>query len=284
MFNLPNTHDPPGRVFNIWAEHVYEAPFLSWHNDPVSFTEQRQKVISIDWSDGALAQTARTHTEALVHTKGTWIVLASGKLIILFYGSGWGWWCWGLVLLLCLWYFASVCEIVRKEAAVRSIHPLRRFPAGSDVRVGKWAGPRILCLLWVWHELGPRPLRMWWMYFLIFLSLLTSLWLMAGWFSLWLDETASWFIIIGHNKSLYRTFFFFFYCKQSVRRDILVKVPPICIHIWTSVSDHCLEAWAASSFYFQGYVFVRNRDELWKLVLVRTCFFGWLWSEKFHFF
>lgn len=31
----------------------------------------------------------------------------------------------------------SVCELVRKEVPVRSIHPLRKLPAESDVRVGK---------------------------------------------------------------------------------------------------------------------------------------------------
>lgn len=73
-------------------------------------------------------------------------------------------------------YGGAVCALVRKEAAVRSIHPLRRFPAECDVRAGKWAGLRILGLLWIWHELGPRLLWTWWMYYLIFLSLLTSSW------------------------------------------------------------------------------------------------------------
>lgn len=34
-------------------------------------------------------------------------------------------------------YGGPVCVLVRKEAAVRSIHPLRRFPAECDVRAGK---------------------------------------------------------------------------------------------------------------------------------------------------
>lgn len=33
----------------------------------------------------------------------------------------------------------------------------------------------ILSLLWIWHELGPGPQGMWWMHYLIFLSLFTSL-------------------------------------------------------------------------------------------------------------
>lgn len=40
-------------------------------------------------------------------------------------------------------------ELVRKEAPGRSIHPLRRFPAECDVRVGKQAALKILSLLWI---------------------------------------------------------------------------------------------------------------------------------------
>lgn len=125
----------------------------------------------------------RLHAHKSVCThKGAQIILASGEFIILFYGAGRR---WGVVLRRCLWYGGSVCALVRKEVPVRSIHPLRRFQAECDVRVGKWAGPRILCLLWIWHELGPGPLWMWWMYYLIFLSLLTSFWPKARWFSLY---------------------------------------------------------------------------------------------------
>lgn len=120
----------------------------------------------------------------------------------------WGWEVGEVVLRHSLWYGGSVCELVRKEAPVRSIHPLRRFPAECDVRMGKWAGPRILCLLWIWHELGPRPLRMWWMYYLIFLSLLTSFWPKAQWFSLceWMKQHLQFGLWIlmkynnGHNN------------------------------------------------------------------------------------
>lgn len=111
----------------------------------------------------------------------------------------------GVVLRRCLWYGRSVCALVRKEAPVRSIHPLRRFPTECDVRVGKWAGPRILCLLWIWHELGPRPLRTWWMYDFIFLSLLTSFWPKARRFSLrvWMKQHLQFglWILMKYNKA-----------------------------------------------------------------------------------
>lgn len=137
-------------------------------------TQTHPLAIFIYWSERKqiTVHYHRLHAHKSVCThKGAWIILASGEFIILFYGAGRR---WGVVLWRCLWYRGSVCALVRKEAPVRSIHPLRRFPAECDVRVGKWAGPRILCLLWIWHELGPRPLWMWWMYYLIFLSLLTS--------------------------------------------------------------------------------------------------------------
>lgn len=137
--------------------------------------------------------TGCTHTKAFAHTKVLGLFWQAASLLFCFMGQGGGggvgWRGGRVVLQRCLWYSGSVCALVRKEAPVRSIHPLRRFPAECDVRVGKWAGPRILCLLWIWHELGPRPLWMWWMYYLIFLSLLTSLWLKAQWF--WGDETTS---------------------------------------------------------------------------------------------
>lgn len=131
-------------------------------------------------NNSALAQAARTQKR--LHTQRYLDYFGKRRV---YYFVLWGWEAGEVVLRRCLWYGGSVCALVRKEAPVRSIHPLRRFPAECDVRVGKWAGPRILCLLWIWHELGPRPLRMWWMYYLIFLSLLTSLRPKAQWFSLW---------------------------------------------------------------------------------------------------
>lgn len=121
----------------------------------------------------------RLHAHKSVCThKGAWIILARPRVYYFVL--------WGreeeevggslLFFRAALRYGGPVCAPVRKEAAVRSIHPLRRFPAECDVRAGKWAGLRILGLLWIWHELGPRLLWTWWMYYLIFLSLLTSSW------------------------------------------------------------------------------------------------------------
>lgn len=50
------------------------------------------------------------------------------------------------------------------------------FPQSVTCVLGKQAVPRILSLLWIWHELGPRPSGMWWMHYLIFLLLFTSPW------------------------------------------------------------------------------------------------------------
>lgn len=127
-------------------------------------------------NNSALSQAARTqkclHTQRRLDYFGK-----TTSLLFCFMGQRGG---GGGVSLLffraALRYGGPVCALVRKEAAVRSIHPLRRFPAECDVRAGKWAGLRILGLLWIWHELGPRLLWTWWMYYLIFLSLLTSSW------------------------------------------------------------------------------------------------------------
>lgn len=133
----------------------------------------------------ALARAART--QELTHTqKVLGLFWQAASWLFCFMGLGGAGWgvagvLGGLFCCSALWYSGSVCEIVRKEAAVRSIHPLRRFPAGSDVRVGEmsWAEDTLLVmgLTWTWP---PAPLRMWWMYYLIFLSLLTSVCSMAG--------------------------------------------------------------------------------------------------------
>lgn len=128
----------------------------------------------------------RLHAHKSVHTKALGLFWQAACLLFCFMGQGGG---GGLFCSAACDTAALFVRFVRKEAPVRSIHPLRRFPADCDVRVGKWAGLRILCLLWIWHELGPPPLWMWWMYYLIFLSLLTSFWTKEWQF--WVDETTS---------------------------------------------------------------------------------------------
>lgn len=133
-------------------------------------------------NNSALSQAA--HTQKCLHTQRRWDYFGKNTSLLLCFmgqrggGEGGGGGEEGSLLFFgaVLRYGGPVCVLVRKEAAVRSIHPLRRFPAECDVRAGKWAGSRILGLLWIWHELGPRLLWTWWMYYLIFLSLLTSSW------------------------------------------------------------------------------------------------------------
>lgn len=71
-----------------------------------------------------------------------------------------------------LWCDGAHIELVRKEAPGISIHPLCRFPAERDVRVGK---PGYFPYYGFDMNLAPGPQGMWWMHYLIFLSLFTSL-------------------------------------------------------------------------------------------------------------
>lgn len=173
----------------FYSTHV-TSPLIFWHFTSSTCTSTHARAIFILRSERKQITVhyhrLRAHKNICAH-KGAGLILASTEFIIVFYGAGRrrG----GLFCSAARDTAALFVRFVRKEAPVRSIHPLRRFPAECDVRVGKWAGLRILLLLWIWHELGPRPLRMWWMYYLIFLSLLTSLWLEAQWFC-W-DETTS---------------------------------------------------------------------------------------------
>lgn len=84
-------------------------------------------------NNSALALTAETHTKAFAHTKVLGLFWHAASLLFCFMGLGGGAGCFAalpVIRRLCL-------ELVRKEAPVRSIHPLRRFPAECDVGVGK---------------------------------------------------------------------------------------------------------------------------------------------------
>lgn len=115
-----------------------------------------------------------THSSPPLTHKGAGIILAGGEFIILFYGAGrrgslfCGAACDTAALFVSLWERKQ-----QKDQYILYAHFQQRVTCVG----GKWAGSRILCLLWIWHELGPRRLRMWWMYYFIFLSLFTWFWL-----------------------------------------------------------------------------------------------------------